>query len=41
MWFYTLQELKIQFRKHEVKSNDFNYNETDVVRTLLESDKND
>lgn len=38
---YSTGIKKIQFRKHEVKSNDFNYNETDVVRTLLESDKND
>ena len=38
---YSTGIKKIQFRKQEVKSNDFNYNETDVVRTLLESDKND
>lgn len=38
---YSTGIKKIQFRKHEVKSNDFNYNETDVVKTLLESDKND
>lgn len=38
---YSTGIKKIKFRKHEVKSNDFNYNETDVVRTLLESDKND
>ena len=32
---------KIKFKKQEIKINDFNYNEIDVVKTLLERDKND
>lgn len=38
---YSTGIKKIKFKKQEIKINDFNYNETDVVRTLLESDKND
>lgn len=38
---YSTGIKKIKFKKQEIKINDFNYNEIDVVKTLLERDKND